>query len=158
MNELRLKKKVLYIILAIIITSVISAYYIEYILGVKPCVLCIYQRIPYFVGLILCLGGLFDLNNMNWIRLVFLVFFLSILLSGYHVGIENGIIEEFKGCLNNLENPSNKEDLLKSLSNKMPSCKDIEFKLFGLSLATINLFVSFTICLIIFLNRYEKNR
>ena len=63
------------------------------------------------------------------------------------LGIENGIIEEFKGCLNNLENPSNKEDLLKSLSNKMPSCKDIEFKLFGLSLATINFLLSFVIVL-----------
>ena len=158
MNELRLRKKVFYIFLAIIITSLISAYYIEYILGVKPCVLCIYQRIPYIVGLILCIGGLFELNNMNWMRLVFLTFFLSIFLSGYHVGIENSIIDEFKGCLSNLENPSNKEDLLKSLANKMPSCKNVEFKLFGLSLATINLFVSFTICLIIFLTRYEKNR
>ena len=83
---------------------------------------------------------------------------MSIFLSGYHVGIENSIIDEFKGCLSNLENPSNKEDLLKSLANKMPSCKNVEFKLFGLSLATINLFVSVTICLIIFLTRYEKNR
>jgi len=54
----------------------------------------------------------------------------------------------------------NKEDILKEFQKTVVSCKDVEFKLFGISLATINGIISFILSVItfkLFLN-YEKNK
>ena len=80
-------------------------------------------------------------------------------MSGYHVGIENSIFSEFSGCTNNSLDITDKSKILESLSQNMPSCKEINFKIFGLSLATINFMISLTIGIIgIKIINYEKNR
>ncbi len=91
--------------------------------------------------------------------LLLILFIISAILSGYHVGIENSIFEEFSGCTNENINITNKLDLLNNLKKTMPSCKNVDFKLFGLSLATINLIISLIISAIsITLIKYEKNK
>ena len=93
-----------------------------------------------------------------WIYLSILVFFLSSIVSGYHVGIENGIFEELKVCKNDLD-VLNKEDLLNSLKNQNISCKEVPIKLYNLSLATINLILSSTVVVVSFIFiKYAKNR
>ena len=88
-----------------------------------------------------------------------MIFTLSFLISGYHYGIENNIFEEFSGCSTNNLEITNKTKLLKTLSNNIPSsCKDVNFKLFGISLAAINAVLSLLI--VIYSLRtliYEKN-
>ena len=94
-----------------------------------------------------------------WIYFLSLTFLVSLFLSGYHAGIENNIFAEFSGCTANNLNITNKEDLLKSLSENIPNCKDVMFKIFGLSLATINMFISALIVIIsLIIIRNEKNR
>lgn len=145
-------------IFLISLLSLIIALYIEYVMGIKPCKLCLYQRIPYLILLFISILG-YIYNKMSlWIYLSILVFFLSAIVSGYHVGIENGIFEELKVCKNDLD-VLNKEDLLNSLKNQNISCKEVPIKLYNLSLATINLILSSTVVVVSFIFiKYAKNR
>ena len=142
MNKL-LKLKSLYLLItAISIFTLLSAVYIEYILGVKPCILCLYQRVPYIIAIFFCFYGYYNLKNKLWIYLLVITFLLSAILSGYHVGIENNIFKEFSGCTSNNTDIIDKDELLKSLKETQPNCKDVTFKIFGFSLATINTVLS----------------
>ena len=155
-----LNNKNFYLAIALFsIFTLLSAVYVEYVLGAKPCKLCIYQRIPYIVAIFLCFFGYSNLKKNVWIYLVSLTFLISFLISGYHTGIENNIFDEFSGCTSNNLNITNKDDLLQSLSESTPNCKDVTFRIFGLSLATINMFISMLIIIIsIMVIKNEKNR
>ena len=119
--------------------SLASAFYIEYVLGFKPCILCLYQRIPYALALIISLIAFFYDNKNILLKFLALTFISSILISGYHVSIENGFIEPIFTCTGENPNIIDKEEILKSLKNTTQvDCKDVNFTLFGVSLATLN--------------------
>jgi len=159
MSKINSVKKFYLLILFICIISIISAVYIEHILEVRPCTLCLYQRVPYLVSIFICFFGYNYSKNLFWMYLLIIVFILSSLLSGYHAGIENNIFKEFSGCTSDNLNITNKSDLLRSLANSLPNCKDVNFKILGFSLATINLTISTVISLVsIKLLTNEKNR
>jgi disulfide bond formation protein DsbB len=127
-----------------------SALFIEYILKVKPCALCIYQRYPYY--LILLLSALFFLKN-NWkyslMILMTLTSIVGFFLAGYHVGIEYGVIDELSSCKTEISKNISKDILLKELQSKLaPSCKQVDFKLFGISLALINMIMSLILAIL----------
>ena len=140
--------------------SIISAYYIEYILGHQPCNLCLIERIPYILSLIvLLLNYKFKKNEKFFILLLILIFIFSFLISSYHFGIEQGFIEESLICdLKSGSDILTKEELLLELQKKQISCKDVTFRIFGLSLTTINMVLSLilTIILIKIFKNYEK--
>tara|TARA_B100001250_G_scaffold396867_1_gene403328 strand:+ start:322 stop:759 length:438 start_codon:yes stop_codon:yes gene_type:complete len=141
------------------IFTIISALYIEYVLSVPVCKLCLYQRIPYIFSIIICFFGFFFPSNKIWIYLLIISFVGGLSVSGYHIGIENAIFPEFSGCTNDSLNTTNKLELLKSLNNFLPNCKDINFRIFDLSLATINFLLSIALTAItIRYLYYEKNR
>tara|TARA_Y100001970_G_C14096069_1_gene782735 strand:+ start:642 stop:1124 length:483 start_codon:yes stop_codon:yes gene_type:complete len=159
MNLLKYKT-VLNILLIFSVFSILFALYVEYVIGHKPCNLCLLQRLPYIMAIILIiLVTIFK----NLQRLVFLllgvIFFIGTLLSIYHVGIEQGLISESFVCGNNIDtNITDKTEILKQLENKAVSCKDVTFTIIGVSLATINTFISLIIAIItisIFI-KYEK--
>ena len=160
MPELK-KKFELNIILFLSIFALAGAFFIEYILGHKPCNLCLIQRVPYILVIALViLVSIFKNFEKNVFLLLSIIFLLAALLAFYHFGIEQGFIEESAVC-NTEQNSNNltKEDLLKELNNTRISCKDVDFKIFGFSLATINAFISLIFSIIafrIFIN-YEKN-
>ena len=135
------------------------ALFIEYVLNYKPCQLCLYQRIPYLLILIFSFVGFFFPKNLYWLYTIMIFFISSTIISGYHSGIEFDLLNESSSCASNSIESLDKTKLLESLSNSMPNCKDIEFKLFGLSLATINFLISFVISFLIYFKiSYEKNR
>ena len=147
------------IILFTCIISLLSAVYIEHILNIRPCTLCLYQRVPYIISIFICFFGYNYHKNLYWLIFLIIIFIISSILSGYHVGIENNIFEEFSGCTGNNINITNKVELLESLNNSMPNCKNVDFKILGLSLATINFIISVVISSVsikYFIN--EKNR
>ena len=155
-------KTTLNIIFYISIFALGSAYFIEYILDYKPCNLCLIERLPYIFSIILILLSLI-LNKFEkiFIILLVLVFISATIISFYHFGIEQGFFKESPVCsLNNEINNLTKEDLLKELKKETISCKDVDFTLFGLSLATINTIISFILSVITFklLLSYEKNK
>ncbi len=147
------------ITLMISILSLLSAIYIEHIIEIKPCKLCIYQRFPYLLAIFISFLGYYFSNNRLWIKLLALIFLISFVLSGYHVGIENDFFNEFSGCTNENINLMDKSKILNSLQNDANSCKNVNFKILGMSLATINMIIS-SLFLIIYLNviRNEKNK
>ena len=150
------------LILIISLVSIISAYFIEYVLGHQPCNLCLIERIPYGLSIILItLNYLFKKNEKFIILLLILTFSFSFAISVYHLGIEQGIFEESAVCgLKNMTGIISKEEILKQLQEKTVSCKDVTFRIFGLSLTSINILLSFI--LIILLTKiyisYEKNK
>ena len=152
-------KKFYLVIFLISTISLLAAVFIENVLEQNPCKLCLYQRIPYLISIFICFFGFNYYKNFLWMYLLLILFIISTILSGYHVGIENGIFEEFSGCTSENINITNKLDLLNSIKKTMPSCKNVDFKLFGLSLVTINLIISLIISAIsITIIKYEKNK
>ena len=155
-------KTILNVILFISIFALIAAYFVEYILGYKPCNLCLIERLPYFFAIVIIFLYL-TINRFEKFILIFLglIFASGTILSFYHFGIEQGFFKESLVCVSNNEiNILNKEDLLKDFQKTTVSCKDVEFTLFGLSLATINVIISLILSVItfkLFLN-YEKNK
>ena len=153
-------KTILNLILIFSVFSILFAFYIEYILGHKPCNLCLLQRLPYIASIILIVLVLIfkNLEKMSFL-LLSLIFFAGSLLAIYHVGIERGLISESFLCGNNIDaSITDKSEILKQLQNKVISCKDVTFAIFGVSLATINTFIS-ALIMIITLNiffKYEK--
>ena len=159
MEKILTIKKFYLVISLISIIALLGAVFIENVLEQSPCRLCLYQRIPYLISIFICFFGFNYYKNFLWMYLLLILFIISTILSGYHVGIENGIFEEFSGCTSENINITNKLDLLNNLKKTMPSCKNVDFKLFGLSLATINLIISLIISAIsITLIKYEKNK
>ena len=140
----------------------VAAYFIEFILGHKPCNLCSIERIPYLAAIIL-VSFVFILNKYEkTISLIVGLFFAAgAIISFYHFGIEQGFFNESLVCnLGNNSESLSSEDLLKELKKNTVSCKDVAFTLFGFSLATFNTIISLIISAImlrIFIN-YDKNR
>jgi disulfide bond formation protein DsbB len=130
-------------ILLINILIILSALFIEFFLKIKPCILCIYQRYTYYI--IILFSIIYFLKKDLKILLILLIIFtslVSIILSVYHVGIETGFIEETMSC-KTLNNNLSKDAILKQFeSNLASSCKEVNFKLFGFSLASINIILS----------------
>ena len=143
-----IKKKnsiILIFILAIISLGLISALFIEYGLNHKPCKLCLYQRIPYVIAIILIVRILFFEHYRKTILLILsIIFAISGVLAFYHFGIEKGFFSELSTCTtqSSLDGLS-KEQILKELKQNNISCKNVDFKIIGLSLATINTIFSF---------------
>ena len=157
-----IQKNYIRIIFLVSFVALISAYFIEYILGHQPCNLCLMERIPYAMALvIIILNYKFNRLEKYFILLLSMVFLASTLLSLYHLGIEQGFIEESLVCdLQNSSKILSKEEILKQLQEKRVSCKDVTFKIFGLSLTTLNIIISILITIVltkIYLS-YEKNK
>ena len=148
------------IILLISLVSIISAYFIEYALGHQPCNLCLIERIPYILSIVLILIIFrFKRTEKFLILFLILIFVFSFLISVYHFGIEQGFFEESSLCtLKNNSNVISKEELLKILNERTISCKDVTFKIFGLSLTSVNIAINLIMILILIkiYNTYEK--
>ncbi len=156
-NEFYLK-----IILIISFTALIFAYFVEHILGHQPCNLCIIERIPYGISIILIAIIFIVKKNQKFLTLLLiLTFVFSLTISVYHYGIEQGFFQESTVCnARNFTENITKEDLLNELSKKTISCKDVTFRILGLSLTSINIVISllFIITFIKIFIKYEKNK
>ena len=156
------KSLFLNLILFVSFVALLSAFFIEYILGHQPCNLCILERIPYVIAIvIILLNYKFSQFEKIFLVLLVIVFLTATILSVYHFGIEQGFIEESLVCdLKNGSEATSKEEIFKQLQEQKVSCKDVTFKIFGLSLTTYNIVISILItinALKIYLN-YAKSK
>ena len=150
------------LIFFISVVALTFALFVEHILGHQPCNLCIIERIPYLLAImIILLNYKFVHIEKLSILLLILIFVSATILSLYHLGIEQGFIQESLVCdLKSGSNLLSKEEILKQLQEKNVSCKDVTFKIFGLSLTSYNILISLLITISstrVYLN-YEKNR
>jgi len=157
----QINKYFLFIILTFISFILVSAFIIEYGFNHQPCKLCLYERIPYFLSILLIIKILFIRNHEKITLLILsLVFVLSSVLAFYHFGIEQGFFKETLVCKtgNLLENLS-KEEILEQLKQNTVGCKEVSFRIFGFSLAAINTIFSIILSgiFIILFKNYGKN-
>ncbi len=156
-----IKNKSLFLgILIFCISILLFAYFVEYVLKHPPCNLCLIARIPYLATIILVIIVLFLRQYEKMILISIGLFFVfGTIISFYHLGVEQGFINESLMCnLGSGGETTSAQDLLKQLETKSVSCKDVTFKIFGLSLASFNTIVSFVISTIILRTaiNYEK--
>ena len=142
--------------------ALISAFFIEYVLGHQPCNLCLIERIPYGLSIMIIMAIFLIRKNQKFlVMLLILTFIFSFAISFYHFGIEQGFFQESSVCgVKSFTEIITKEDLLKQLSEKTISCKDVTFRIFGLSLTSINIVISLLliITLLKIFKKYEKNK
>ena len=158
-----LNKNLIAIFFSFSILVLTSAYFIEYVLGYEACNLCLIGRIPYFFVVTFSLLFFFLKKFKKIILILILISFISgTLIAFYHFGIEQGFFDESFACqIKNLSRDVSTSELLQELENSKPkSCKNVDFKIFGLSLATINLFISLVLSVITLKNilKNEKNK
>ena len=157
----KINKRLLFYILIFISMALVSAYVIEYKFNHDPCKLCIYERIPYFLSILLIVK-IFFINGYEKTTLLILclIFIFSSILAFYHFGIEQGFFKESLACTaGDLSKTLSKDELLELLKKNTISCKDVSFRIFGFSLAAINTIFSFFLS-VIFIQmffKYEKN-
>ena len=156
-------KFILNSVLTFSIISLSIAYFIQYVLGHKPCNLCLIERVPYISGVIL-ISLIFIIRKYEKViaGIIMLLFVFGAVISFYHVGIEQGFFDESLVCdLGRSNENLSKEDLLKQLEiNTVVSCKEVTFRFLGLSLATINTVISILISGIMFkvIRNYGQNK
>ena len=157
----QINKKFLVTILVFASLVLVSAFIIEYRLNHEPCKLCLYERVPYFLSILLIIKMLF-IKKYERVTLfiLFLIFISSSALAFYHFGIEEGFFNESLACTTgDLSKTLSKGELLELLKQHSISCKDVSFRILGLSLAAINTIFSLVLSVIfvrLFMN-YEKN-
>ena len=159
----QIKNKILFnLILLFSIFALLAAYFIQYVLGHQPCNLCLFERVPYILTIIIIIiSFIFNKYEKIYLALLSIIFISATLISFYHFGIEQGFIKESLVCnLDSLNDNLTAEDILNQLKEKTISCKDVTFKILGLSLATINTIISFLLSVIMFKKfyNYEKNK
>ena len=155
------KNLLIKLIFLISVIALVSAFFIEYVLGHQPCNLCILERIPYLLAIIIILLNFkFSHYEKFFILLLSIIFLAGTIISLYHLGIEQGFVQESLVCdLKSGSNLLSKEEILKQLQEKNVSCKDVTFKIFGLSLTNYNFLISLLITISagkVYFN-YEKN-
>jgi len=137
------KKNYLQILLILSFLILTSALIIEYVFGYQPCNLCLIERIPYGLSIIiLLLNFLFKKDQIFYSVLLMLIFSFSTIISIYHLGIEQGLLVESSICTSQNLDLITKEQVLNSFKELNISCKNVAFKIFGLSLTTYNIFAS----------------
>jgi len=143
------KETYLKILFLLSFTILFIAYFIQYFLGFQPCNLCIIERVPYILSLVVLICFyLFKKDLIFYNILLLLIFSFSFLISFYHLGIEQGFFNESNLCISTVSDLITKEEILKSLKEINISCKDVTFKIFGFSLTSYNVIISIFMFLI----------
>ena len=145
---LNIKKYYFLLIFTISTVIIVGAYVLEYLYNFPPCKLCIYQRIPYFLILLVCLTSFFmEYRNIHFYTIFFLLF-SSFLIATFHSLVERGLVKYDSGCSSSMNDFDNIEDLRTHLESvALTKCDEIIFSVLGLSLANINSLISFSLVL-----------
>ena len=124
--------------------ALVMAYVAQYGFDLEPCILCLYQRIPYAVVAIL---GFIGMRWPHMVRHVFalaaLVFVAGAAIAFYHVGVEQNWWASATGCTGELSASLTTADLLQSLESAPPKpCDAVDWTVFGVSMAGWNVVFS----------------
>jgi len=139
-----------HIIAQVGITALAVAYYAEIIHSVEPCILCIYQRVPFALVIAFGLVGMFRPAFLHWMLVLAGVAFLTGSgIATYHVGVEQHWWES--ACGGDLAGQMSTTNLMQQLSMKpVKSCDELEWALFEISMATYNVFYSLALSIFCF--------
>ena len=142
------------------IFAILSAFFMQYVLGHAPCKLCTYQRIPYYIIILVGLITLFfpKIIKLTSILLIFLLL-AEFLVSNYHTLSTYEVIS-YSGC-QSAEIPNDINQLKEALMSDtlIVNCSNANLKYFGIPLSIYNSFFSLMFLIVIVFNAYkEKNQ
>lgn len=155
------KNQIASINLLLSIVTIAIVYFLQYALGMQPCEMCLNERYPYFVLIILSLCFLISQQilkrNKDKIHVIILYIGLVVIVFGFfytlmHVGIERGLIEGFTECSGSFLNINDNNDLLLALENApLIRCDEPVILLNFISIAESNLIM---MGILLFINVY----
>ena len=130
--------------------ATIAGAWIFQAIGYPPCDLCYEQRYAYYVGVPLAIvafalarGAAPRAILMVLMAAFALVFAANMALAIYHSGVEAKLWQGPTACTTTMSGPVNAADLLKQLETiKVVRCDEVNLRVFGLSLANWNIFIS----------------
>jgi disulfide bond formation protein DsbB len=154
------QKNFLFLVLTFLLASsslaLCLAYISQYIFNYQPCILCLYQRIPFFIIVFLSAIGLAIYRKIKIAKIIFLfclaMLFFNAIIAFYHSGVEYKIFKGFSGCnAQDLSSVKNIEELRKIIEKtNSVKCDEPQLFVLGLSMAEWNFI--FCLGLFIFLN------
>jgi len=131
--------------------SISFAFFVEYVLGFEPCILCLYQRVPYYLLMVMGIAGLVLQNSKSLIYIAMFVFLSSAILAGYHTGIEREWFNPSDTCNPGFNIPEDASvDEIREMLYAAPvaTCTRAAFKILWLSMTEWNLLLN--ICLFLY--------
>jgi disulfide bond formation protein DsbB len=143
---------VLALILAASLAALAAAFAGQYLFGLEPCVLCLWQRVPFALAAIIAaiglLGSVARGQFMLFIGLTALVFAFGAALAFFHVGVQQHWWSSVAGCGGGPVSGMSVEDLsAAALAHPPKPCDVVDWQLFGLSLAGWNTIASGSLAL-----------
>jgi len=125
-------------------TALIIAYVAQFGFGLEPCVLCLYQRIPYALVAIL---GFIAMKRPENVRLILLLaaitFAIGAVIAAYHFGVEKHWWASATGCTGDPSKSTSVQDLMQSMEKKQAkACDAVDWTLLGISMAGWNVLFS----------------
>lgn len=137
------------------VATIGGAWFIELVLGIKPCHLCLQQRISYYAGIpVVLIATLFlardNSNKAGRIILAIaaLIFLAGAALGAYHTGVEYKLWAGPTDCTGDIARNVPLQDFLKQLETvKVIRCDEVPMRIFGLSLAAWNAIISSTMAI-----------
>tara|TARA_B100000900_G_C20229438_1_gene573211 strand:- start:16 stop:510 length:495 start_codon:yes stop_codon:yes gene_type:complete len=156
-----------YFLFLISSVAILSALIAEYIYNLQPCELCLKQRHPYYLFIVISLLilSISNFKKLFGYILIQLGTIYGIFYSIWHVGVENKILKGPANCSANLSISSNTTDLKQQILNKQViSCDEVVWSFFGISAASLNTIVLLFIFVIngLYIYKYygkkEKNQ
>ncbi|MEX1037069.1 MAG: disulfide bond formation protein B [Sneathiella sp.] len=137
-----LNKNALWVTFLAAIAALGIAFTAQYVFDLWPCVLCLYQRWPYAVVIIVSLAGLALRKRMGawpFLMLCAAAFAATAAIGGFHVGVEQGWWEGSQECVGDTAKTESLQDLkAKIMSTPIVRCNDVAWSLFGISMAGYN--------------------
>lgn len=152
MNTAITEKLILRTLLALCISALGLAYISEIIFGYKPCILCLYQRIPYFLIIIISSIGLIYVNKKHLVKVAIILSVITLFINSgiafYQVGIEQKVFKMTAKCSDDLSQINSLEDLKLAINNKTSArCDEPDFIFLGLSMAAWNMIFTFILAI-----------
>jgi disulfide bond formation protein DsbB len=138
------------IIIAISAGSLATAYFFQFVIGLQPCMLCLYQRIPHALEIILGFLAFFTAYKRKkpkksafFILLASVLYFGSAVLALYHTGVEHHWwVSILEACTNPLISTGSKDLLSQIEKAESVRCDSVPWQMFGISMAGYNAILS----------------
>lgn len=126
------------------LTMLLSAFAFQHLGGLHPCTLCLWQRWPHAIATALAIGTFFAPHQVKKTALVLgsTTMFISVILAGWHTGVEIGVLPGLSSCGSVVPNVSTEELARMIANNTLPACDKVAWTFLGQSMAGWNFLIS----------------
>lgn len=139
-----------------------AAFISQYVFGLAPCVLCLYQRWPYAVIIVLSLLGLYLAGKPPAPTILMFAVGIAFLttsgIGAFHVGVEQGWWEGTTECVGDTSTVMSIDALRQQIETApVVRCSDIAWSLFGISMAGYNMIAALILAVFSFSSINRKS-